>query len=50
MQFSPKILGLNVEIFGIVFRQFETEFWTVIRLCVLFLCVIAGKMNNMLVV
>ena len=36
MQFSPKILGLNVRIFG-------TDFQTVIGLCVLFLCVIAKK-------
>ena len=48
MQFSPKILGLNVGIFGAVFGQSETEFQTVIGLCVLFLCVIAGKRNNML--
>ena len=39
MQFSPKILGLNIGIFE-----------TVIGLCVLFLCVIIGKINNMLVV
>ena len=50
VQFSPKILGLNVGIFGTIFIQSETEFWAVIRLCVLFLCVIAKKMNNMLVV
>ena len=50
MQFSPKILGLNVEIFGTVLGQSGTEFRTVIGLCVLFLCVITGKMNNMLVV
>ena len=41
MQFSPKILGLNIGIFGTVFGQSGTEFRTVIRLCVLFLCVIA---------
>ena len=50
MHFSPKILGLNVGIFRTVFGQSRTEFRTVIRLCVLFLCVIAEKMNNMLVV
>ena len=49
MQFSPKILGLNVGMFGIIFGQSETEFRTVIGLFVLFLCVIVGKMNNMLV-
>ena len=42
--------GQNVGMFGTVFRQSGTEFRTVIELCVLFLCVIAGKMNNMLVV
>ena len=42
MQFNPKILGLNVVMFG-------TEFQTIIGLSVLFLCVIAGKMNNKLV-
>ena len=50
MLFSPKILGLNVGMFGTDFRQSGTEFRTVIGLCVRFLCVIAGKMNNMLVV
>ena len=50
MQFSSKILGLNVGMFGTIFEQSGTEFRTVIGLCVLFLCVIAGKMNNMLVV
>ena len=44
MQFSPKILGLNVGIFGTVSNSLELNF----VLCVLFLCVIAGKMNNML--
>ena len=43
MQFSPKILGLNVRIFGTFFRQSGTDFQTVIGLCVLFLCVIAKK-------
>ena len=47
VQFSPKILGLNIGIFWTVFGQSETDFWTVIRLCVLFLYVIAKKMNNM---
>ena len=50
MQFSSKILGLNIGIFGTVFGQLGTEFRTVIGLCVLFLCVVAKKMNNMLVV
>ena len=50
MLFSPKILGLNVGMFGTVFGQSGTKFQTVIGLCMLFLCVIAGKMNNMLVV
>ena len=35
MQFSPKILGLNVGMFGTIFGQSETEFWTV---CAVFLC------------
>ena len=43
MHFSPKILGLNVGIFGTVFGQSWTDFRTVIGLCVLFLCVIAKK-------
>ena len=47
----PKILGLNVGIFGTIFGQSGTNFRTVIGLCVLFLCVIAEKKkNNMLVV
>ena len=50
MQFSPKIFGLNVGRFGTIFEQFGTEFRTVIGLCVIFLCVIARKMINMLVV
>ena len=50
VQFSSKILGLNVGIFGTVFGQSETEIWIVIGLCVLFLCVIVRKMNNMMVV
>ena len=50
MQFSLKILGLNVGRFGTIFGQFGIEFQTVIGVCVLFLCVIDGKMNNMLVV
>ena len=49
MQFSPKILGLNVGIFGTVFGQSETKIRTVIGLCDV-LCVITRKMNNMLVV
>ena len=36
--------------FGTIFDQSGIEFRTVIGLCVLFLCVIAEKMNNMLVV
>ena len=50
VQFSPKILGLNVGMFRIVFVQSGKKFWTSIRQCVMLLCVIAGKMNNMLVV
>ena len=50
MQFSPKILRLNVRMFGTVFGQSGTEFRTVIGLCVLFLCVVVEKMNNILVV
>ena len=38
MQFSPKILGLNVGMFGTVFGQSGSKFRTVIGLCVLFLC------------
>ena len=43
MQFSPKILGLNIEIFGTIFRQSGTEFLIVIGLCVMYLCVIDKK-------
>ena len=50
MQFSPKILRLNIGIFETIFGQSETEFRTVIGLCVLFVCFISTKMNNMLVV
>ena len=50
MRFSPKILGLNARIFGIVLGSPGLNFRTVIGSYVLFLCVIAGKMNNMLVV
>ena len=49
MQFSPKILGLNVGMFRTFLGQSGTKFRTVIGMCVLFSCVIAGKMNNMLV-
>ena len=49
LRLSPKILGLNAGIFGVVFEQFGADFWTVIGPCVLFLCFIAEKMNNMLV-
>ena len=51
MQFSPKILGLNVRIFVTVLGQSGTDFRTVIGLPMLFFfSVIAEKMNNMLVV
>ena len=50
MWFSPKILGLNARIFGTISGQFETEFSNCFGLYVLFLSVIVGKMNNMLVV
>ena len=50
VQFSLKILRLNNGIFGTVFEQSETEFRIVIGLSVRFLCVIAKKMNNMLIV
>ena len=36
MLFNPKILGLNVGMFGIVFGQSRTEFRNVIGSCVLF--------------
>ena len=49
MQFSPKILGLNVEIFCLFSGSLESDFRTAIGLCVLYLCIIATKMNNMLV-
>ena len=38
MQFSPKILGLNVGMFGTVFGQSGTEFRIVIGLCAGFMC------------
>ena len=51
VQFSPKILGLNIGIFWTIFEQSETEFRTVIGLCVCFFYVLLlKKMNNMLVV
>ena len=50
VRFSPKILGLNVEMLGLFSGSLGLNFWTVIGLCVLFLCVITEKMNNMLVV
>ena len=50
MQFSPKIFGLNVEIFGLFSGSPKSDFRTILGLCVLFLCVIATKMKNMLVV
>ena len=43
MRFSPKILGLNVGIFGIVLGSPRTDLRTVIGPCVHFLCVIAEK-------
>ena len=46
MLFIPKNLGLNTIIFWTVFGQSGTE----ISDCVLFLCVVSKKMNNMLVV
>ena len=49
MWFNPKILYLNARIFGTVSGSpglISNCYWT----CVLFLCVVAGKMNNMLVV
>ena len=36
MQFSPKILGLNAGIYGIVLGSPMTDFRTVIGPCVLF--------------
>ena len=52
MRFFGVVSGRAVQSqnFGIVYGQSGTEFQTVIRLCVLFLCFIAGKMNNILVV
>ena len=50
MQFNLKNLGLNIEIFGTIFGQSGTEYRTVIGLRVLFVRVIAKKMNSMLVV
>ena len=50
MWFSPNILELNVEIFRTIIKQSVIEFRTVIGPCVLFYCVIAGKMKNILVV
>ena len=47
MQFSPKILGLNIGMFRTIFGQSRTEFWIVIVLCACCFCVIVGKMNNM---
>ena len=47
MQFSPKILGLNIGIFWTVFRQSGTEIWTV---CAVFMCYCKKKKkNNMLI-
>ena len=48
VQFSPKILGLNVGIFGTVLGSPGLIFWTVIGLCFFFFA--KKKMNNMLVV
>ena len=43
MQFSPKILGLNVGIFWIILSSLGTDLLTAIGPCVRFLCVIAEK-------
>ena len=40
MRLSPKILGLNDEIFGTVFEQFGTDFWTV---CAVFYALLLEK-------
>ena len=50
VQFSPKIMEPNAGIFGTIFEQSGTQLLNCFGLCVLFLCVIAEKMNNMLVV
>ena len=50
VEFSPKNLELNARIFGTVLSSPETNLWITIGPCVRFLCVIAEKMNNMLVV
>ena len=44
--FNPKILGLNTGIFGL----FSGSLGLIFGQRVLFLCVIAKKLNNMLVV
>ena len=41
--FSPKILGLNVGMIGIVFRQSGIEFRIVIGPCVLFYVLLLEK-------
>ena len=38
VKFSPKILGMNVGMFGPVFEQSGTEFQTVIGLCAVSMC------------
>ena len=38
LQFSPKISGLNAEIFRTALGSPETDFRTVIGPCVLFVC------------
>ena len=43
MQFSPKILGPNVEFFGLFLDNTGTELRNIISSCVLFLRVIAKK-------
>ena len=50
VRFSPKISGMNARIFGTIFGQSETEFSNYYWTCVLVLCVVAGKMNKILVV
>ena len=50
VRFSSKILGLNARIFRTISGSSGLNFQNFIRSYVLFLCVIAGKMNNMLVV
>ena len=46
MLFSPKILGLNVGMFGTVFKQSGTKFRTIIGLDVLFLLVYGQNIQS----